>query len=133
MADGLAVVVSRFGQAETMQRLVAGIGARGMQVFARIDHAAAAQEVGMELEPTELVVFGDPRAGTILMQKRQSVGIDLPLKFLVTTEQDGQTRVSYNLPAWVAERHGVASEAAPLLAKMTGALAALAAEAAGAE
>ena len=79
-ADGLIARVSKFGPKETMDRLAAAVTTRGISIMARIDHAAAAAAVGMELRPTELLIFGNPRAGTALMQAVQTVGIDLPLK-----------------------------------------------------
>jgi uncharacterized protein (DUF302 family) len=80
---GLTSIRSRFGTKETMDRLEAEIRAHGMTVFARIDHATGAAEAGLELRPTELIVFGNARGGTPLMQSVQTVGIDLPLKALV--------------------------------------------------
>ena len=77
---GLITLTSRHGPKDTMDRLVAALEGRGMSVFARIDHAAAAHAAGLELRPTEVLVFGNPRAGTLLMQAAQTIGIDLPLK-----------------------------------------------------
>ena len=82
-ADGLIKVQSSHGPADTMERLVAEIGAKGLTVFARINHAAGAEEVGLALRPTELVIFGNAKGGTPLMQANQEIGIDLPLKALV--------------------------------------------------
>ncbi|MDQ1741517.1 MAG: hypothetical protein QOE53_3169, partial [Pseudonocardiales bacterium] len=86
-----------------MDRLQAEIRAKGMTVFARIDHAAGATEVGLTLAPTELIIFGNARGGTPLMQSVQTVGIDLPLKALVWEDADGNTWLSYNEPEWIAE------------------------------
>jgi uncharacterized protein (DUF302 family) len=80
---GLTSTQSRFGPKETMDRLETEIQARGLNVFARIDHAAGAAEIGLTLTPTELIIFGNARGGTPLMQSAQTVGIDLPLKILV--------------------------------------------------
>lgn len=110
--DGLVSVVSRFSASETTQRLVAALPARNMTVFARVDHAAAAAAVGMSLRPTDLVIFGNPKGGTILMQDQQQAGIDLPLKALVWEDAAGKVWVSYNDPAWIARRHGVSKTAA---------------------
>ena len=82
-ADGLVTLPSSFGPKETMDRLEAAIKAKGMTVFARIDHAAGAAAAGLALRPTELLIFGNARAGTPLMQADQTIGIDLPLKALV--------------------------------------------------
>src|SRR5438045_3096075 len=89
-----------------MDRLQAEVRARGMTVFARIDHAAGAAEVGLTLRPTELIIFGNARGGTPLMESVQTVGIDLPLKALVWEDASGKTWLSYNEPGWIAQRHG---------------------------
>ena len=90
-----------------MGRLVAEITAQGIKIFARINHAAEAEEAGLTLQPTELIIFGNPRGGTPLMQANQTIGIDLPLKALVWQDASGKTWLSYNKPEWLAERHGV--------------------------
>ena len=82
-ADGLIACDNKFGPKETADRLAPAVTTRGISIMARIDHAAAATAIGMELRPTELLIFGNPRAGTPLMQALQTVGIDLPLKALV--------------------------------------------------
>src|SRR5215471_14033784 len=103
--EGLKTLQSRFDSKETITRLEAEIKAHGMGVFARIDHAALAAEAGLMLRPTEVILFGNPRGGTPLMQANQTVGIDLPLKVLVWQDALGTTWLSWNEPAWVAERH----------------------------
>jgi uncharacterized protein (DUF302 family) len=108
-----------------MDRLEAEIRAQGMTVFARIDHAAGAAQVGLTLAPTELIIFGNARGGTPLMQSAQTVGIDLPLKALVWEDASGTTWLSYNEPSWIAHRHGVAN-AEPVVSKMSAALSAMA-------
>ena len=107
--EGLTDIRSHFGPKETMDRLEAEIRNKGMEVFARIDHAAAAAGVGLTLRPTELIIFGNARGGTPLMQSAQTVGIDLPLKALVWQDAAVKTWISYNQPAWIAQRHGVAN------------------------
>jgi uncharacterized protein (DUF302 family) len=107
--EGLTTIRSRFGPKETMDRLQAEIRAKGMTVFARIDHAAGAAEVGLTLRPTELIIFGNARGGTPLMESMQTVGIDLPLKALVWEDAGGETWLSYNEPSWIAQRHNVAN------------------------
>jgi uncharacterized protein (DUF302 family) len=107
--EGLVTVGSRFSAAETMQRLVAALPAQHMSVFARIDHAANAVTAGMTLRPTEVVLFGNPKGGTLLMQEQQRVGLDLPLKALVWEDAGGKVFVTYNDPAWIARRHGIGS------------------------
>jgi uncharacterized protein (DUF302 family) len=122
--DGLTTIRSRFGPKETMDRLQAEIRAKGMTVFARIDHAAGAAEVGLTLRPTELIIFGNARGGTPLMESMQTVGIDLPLKALVWEDAGGETWLSYNEPSWIAQRHNVAN-AEPVVSKMAAALSAI--------
>jgi uncharacterized protein (DUF302 family) len=104
-----------------MNRLEAEARARGMTVFARINHAALAKEAGLALRPTEVILFGNPRGGTPLMQANQTIGIDLPLKALVWQDATGKTWLSYNEPAWLAKRHNIA-EAEPAVAAMSLAL-----------
>jgi uncharacterized protein (DUF302 family) len=103
---GLITHPSQFGPAETMDRLAAAVAERGMAVLARIDHAAAAAKVGMQLLPTQVLIFGNPRAGTPLMEVAQTMGIDLPLRALVWQDEAGATWLGYNDPAWLGERHG---------------------------
>ncbi len=123
--EGLTSIRSTFGPKETMDRLEAEIRAHGMNVFDRIDHAAGAAEAGVELRPTELIIFGNARGGTPLMQSVQTVGIDLPLKALVWEDASGTTWLSYSEPSWIAHRHGVAN-AEPVVSKMSAVLSAMA-------
>jgi uncharacterized protein (DUF302 family) len=106
-ADGLITIESRFGPEETMNRFEAEVRARGMTVFAHIDHAAGAAAVGLPLRPTELLIFGNAKTGTPLVQSTQMLGIDLPLKALVWQDASGITWLSYNDPAFLARRHGL--------------------------
>ena len=128
--EGLTSIRSRFGPKETMNRLEAEIRAHGMKVFERIDHAAGAAEVGLTLPPTELIIFGNARGGTPLMQSVQTVGIDLPLKALVWEDTAGTTWLSYNEPAWIAQRHGVGANAEPIVNSMAATLSAMSRKAA---
>jgi uncharacterized protein (DUF302 family) len=130
--DGLTICPSQHGPKETMDRLVAAVTGRGMAILARIDHAGAAANVGMELRPTEVVLFGNPRGGTPLMQAVQTMGIDLPLKALVWQDETGKTWLGYNDPTWLAQRHGALVGTERPLGAMTDALAAVAKEATGA-
>ena|SRR5947208_3242676 len=127
--EGLTSIRSRFSPKETMDRLEAEVRAKGMTVFARIDHAAGAAEVGLTLRPTELIIFGNARGGTPLMQSVQTVGIDLPLKALVWEDASGKTWLSYNEPRWIAQRHSVAN-AEQVVTKMAAALSAISKKAA---
>jgi uncharacterized protein (DUF302 family) len=125
--DGLISLASNHPVRETMDRLEAVLREKGITIFARIDHAAGATAVDMPLRPTELVIFGNPRAGTPLMQARQSIGIDLPLKMLGWQDGAGKVWLVYNDPAWLARRHGLGGEAAAAVAGLAKALAMLAA------
>ena len=104
-AEGLTTIKSHFGPKDTMNRLEAEVKVRGLTVFAHIDHAAGAVAVGLPLRPTDLLIFGNAKGGTPLMQSAQTIGIDLPLKVLVWQDAEGSTWLSYNDPAWLARRH----------------------------
>jgi uncharacterized protein (DUF302 family) len=127
--DGLITLRSTFDPKETMTRLEAEISARGMTVFAHIDHAAGAAAAGMTLRPTDLLIFGAAKGGTPLMQAVQTVGIDLPLKALVWQDEAGATFLSYNDPAFLTHRHGLGESAKPVVDAMSGALKAIATKA----
>jgi uncharacterized protein (DUF302 family) len=124
-ADGLTTLKSSHGPKETMDRLVAELQAKGLTIFARVDHAAGAKEAGLELRPTELVIFGNAKGGTPLMQANQAIGIDLPLKALVWQDASGDIWLSYNDPAWLAQRHEVGSEVEAPVKAMTAMLGAV--------
>ena len=124
--DGLTTLQSSYGPKDTMDRLEAAVKARGMAVFARFDHAAGASNAGLSLRPTELLIFGNAKGGTPLMQSVQTIGIDLPLKALVWQDASGNTWVSYNDPGWLAKRHGLGHEADAAVNAMSGALKAVA-------
>ena len=128
-ADGLITIKSAFGPEETMKRLEAEVRAKGMTVFAHVDHAAGAAAVGLPLRPTVLLIFGNAKGGTPLMQSAQTIGIDLPLKALVWQDASDATWLSYNDPAWLTHRHGVGEEAKPVVNALTAALNALATKA----
>ena len=125
-ADGLITIKSSFGPEETMNRFESEVRAKGMTVFAHIDHAAGAAAVGLSLRPTDLLVFGNAKGGTPLMQSVQTIGIDLPLKALVWQDASGSTWLSYNDPAWLAQRHRLGSETAAAVGMMAKALDAVA-------
>ncbi len=123
-AEGMVSVTSTRSALDTMNRLEAMAKDRGLNVFARIDHAAGAAKVGKTLRSTELLIFGNPQGGTPLMECVQTAGIDLPLKALVWTDAAGQVMLSYNDPAYLAKRHGAAS--CPAVEGLTKALSGLA-------
>lgn len=105
--DGLVELKSPRSAPETMDRVEAIARERGLTIFARVDHAAGAASVGQSLRPTELIVFGNARGGTPLMECAQTMGIDLPLKILVWQDGSGQVWLGYNDPSHLARRHGV--------------------------
>ncbi|HUC51819.1 MAG TPA: DUF302 domain-containing protein [Xanthobacteraceae bacterium] len=124
--NGLTTLPSIHSAKETMNRLEADVKAKGLTVFARIDHAAGAKEAGMPLRPTELLIFGNAKGGTPLMQALQTTGIDLPLKALVYEDAAGKVWLSYNEPAWIAARHGNAASVSEVTGRLAAVLAALA-------
>jgi len=105
--------------AETLDRLEAGLTQRGIAVFARIDFSADATRAGLQMRPEQLLIFGNPRAGTPLMQQRPAVGLDLPLKALAWEDEQGLTWIAYNDPQYLLQRYGLPSHlSAPLAAAL---------------
>jgi uncharacterized protein (DUF302 family) len=127
--NGLITLASQHAVKATIDRLETAAKAKGLTIFARVDHAAGATSVGMPLRPTELLIFGNARGGTPLMQLAQTIGIDLPLKALAWEDAAGKTWLSYNDPAWLAARHGLAEQGATVVKTLGNVLAALAQEA----
>ena len=103
--------------AEALERLLGVLSSRGVKVFAVIDHSGEAARVGEHLADTKLVVFGNPSAGTALMQTSPLVALDLPLKILIW-ERDHRAFVSYNEPSYLAERYELPSEQASVLSSV---------------
>jgi uncharacterized protein (DUF302 family) len=108
--NGLVQVASKYSVEETLRRLEAAFASKGLQVFAVVDHSGEADEVGLEMRPTKVVIFGSPKAGTPLMVASPSLAIDLPLKALVAEDAGGKASVTYNSPEYLKERHGVPEE-----------------------
>jgi uncharacterized protein (DUF302 family) len=104
---GLVSKHSRYSVPETVARLVTVLQSKGMTVFARIDHAAEAEKVGLKMRPAQLLIFGNPKGGTPLMVAAPTVAIDLPLKALAWEDGDGKIWLSYNVAAYLKERHGI--------------------------
>jgi len=129
--DGLVTVPSTHDVKETIDRLENDMKSKGMTIFARIDHAAGAKAVGLSLRPTQLLIFGNAKAGTPLMQAHQTLGIDLPLKALAWEDAAGKVWLSYNDPGWLAGRHGDQSNGGEAAKQMTVALATAVNRAAG--
>ena len=108
--DRLVRVVSHSSVDQTLRRLEAAFSAKGLQVFAVIDHAGEAAKVGLTMKPTKVLIFGSPKAGTPLMVAAPSLAIDLPLKALVAEDGNGKVSVTYNDPDYLQQRHGVPQE-----------------------
>ena len=128
--EGMIDVASNHSVSETADRLESILAGKGMNVFARIDHAAGAKKAGKSLPPTELLIFGNPKVGTPLMQCGRSIAIDLPQKALIWEDEAGKVWISYNDPAYLKLRHGtkgcdaVFDKVAGALGKFTAAAAA---------
>jgi uncharacterized protein (DUF302 family) len=129
--DGLVTLRSAHSVPETIDRLVSTVTSRGLTVFARIDHAANATQVGMELRPTQLLIFGNPTGGTPLMQDRQTAGIDLPVKALAWEDATGAVWLTHDDPRWLARRHGLGAASAEAVAALEAGMSALTRAAAG--
>lgn len=106
-ADGVIRIKSMHSVAETLNRLESALKNRGMTIFKRVSHSDGAAKVGLELRPTELLIFGNPKVGTPLMQCQQLVALDLPQKALVYEDEKGQVWYAYNDPEYIAYRHNV--------------------------
>jgi uncharacterized protein (DUF302 family) len=131
MPDGLTTLRSQYDAAETVRRLRAAVQQAGLTIFADIDHRQNALDAGLELRPTRLIIFGNGKGGTPLMQLNQTAGLDLPLKALVWEDEGGAAWLSYNELAWVAGRHGLGAGADPVVAALSAGLQKLAAAATG--
>ena len=108
--NGLVQVASHYSVDDTVQRLQAAFAAKGLQVFALVDHSGEAEKVGLQMRPTKVLIFGSPKAGTPLMVAAPSLAIDLPLRALVAEDVAGKVSVTYNDPEFLRERHGGAAE-----------------------
>lgn len=107
-AEGLVAVKSSMSAKATADKFEEIVKQRGLNVLARVDHAAGAAKIGKSLRPTELIIFGSPQAGTPFMECSQTVGIDLPLKALVWEDSSSQVWIGYNDPMFLANRHEAA-------------------------
>jgi uncharacterized protein (DUF302 family) len=129
--DDLVTLPSAHSAAETIERLKSLLSQKRIEVFADVDHAAGARQVGLALRPTRVLIFGNPQAGTPLMQSRQTIGLDLPLRVLVWEDESGKVWLTYHRPEFLARRHQVQGRDEAVAALGTG-LAALARAPAGA-
>lgn len=130
-AEDFQTIKSKYSVKETIDRLAATLEKKGIRVMARVDHAAGAKSAGLDLKPTQLLIFGNPKLGTPLMQTSRMIALDLPMKVLAWEDQKGEVHVAYTAPAALAKRHGVADRD-EIIGKMTKALTNLTAAAAGA-
>ncbi|MBI1256334.1 MAG: DUF302 domain-containing protein [Chloroflexi bacterium] len=108
--QGIINLPSPFSVAETLDRLEALLKSKGVKVFARIDQRAEAQQAGLDMKPTQLLLFGNPQAGTPLMKAAPSIALDLPLKALAWESDAGQVWLSYNSFAYLQQRHGLSDD-----------------------
>ena len=131
-ADSMVTIKSAHSVSKTADRLESVLLAKGMTVFTRINHAEGAKKVGKELRPTELVIFGNPKVGTPLMQCAQSVAIDLPQKALIWEDESGSVWLAYNDPDYLAKRHSIKG-CEKVITTIKGALGKFAAKATAAE
>jgi uncharacterized protein (DUF302 family) len=114
-SDGISSRLSSRPVSETLDRLEAVLRARGVTIFGRIDHSGEAKKVGLSLRPTQVLIFGNPKGGTGVMQAAPTSAIDLPLKALAWQDDDGQVWLSYNDPTYLARRFGLTdAQVAPL-------------------
>ena len=116
MDTGIICIASRHSVAETLQRLESLLTQRGVMIFARIDFSGDAARAGLTLRPEQMLIFGNPRAGTPLMQSVPAAGLDLPLKALVWEDAEGHTQIAYNDPQYIIRRHGLDAALAANLA-----------------
>jgi uncharacterized protein (DUF302 family) len=108
MADnGIVNKLSNHSVDETTERLKTILHAKGVTLFALVDHSGEAKKAGMKMPPTKLLIFGNPKAGTALMLAAPSSAIDLPLKILVWEDANRKVWISYNTPAYLKQRHGL--------------------------
>jgi len=108
--NGIVNVLSNHSVDQTVERFKGILEAKGVTLFALVDHSGEAEKVGMKMPPTKLLIFGNPKGGTPVMLAAPSIAIDLPLKALVWEDADGKAWVSYNSATYLQERHGVPQE-----------------------
>jgi len=125
--DGLVVQKSPYSVSESLDRMSALLEKKGIKVIARVPHTQAADKVGIQMDEVELLIFGNPKLGSPLMQSQVTTAIDLPMKMIAWKDADGQVWIGYNDPAWIAKRHGITDRDA-VISKMSGALKGLSAK-----
>lgn len=120
-ADGVINKISTHSVKDTLDKLETIVTSKGFTVVARVDHAKAAEMAGLNLNPTEVLIFGNPKVGTALMNSNQAIGLDLPIKVLVWQDDKGIVTIAYNDPSWMVSRYGI-DDRDEVVKKMTGAL-----------
>ena len=108
--NGIISIASNHSVDQTVENLKGILQAKGVMLFALVDHSGEAEKVGLKMPPTKLVIFGSPKAGTPLMLAAPSIAIDLPLKILIREDGEGKVWVSYNSAAFLQQRHGFPKE-----------------------
>jgi uncharacterized protein (DUF302 family) len=108
--NGIIHLKSPYSVPETIKRLESVLSAKNLTVFARVDHSGEAEKVGLTMRPTQLIIFGSPKAGTPLMVASPTLAIDLPLKALVWEDAEGKVWLSYNSPDYLTRRHEIPAE-----------------------
>jgi uncharacterized protein (DUF302 family) len=120
MATGIVDVPSRYSVPDTLARLQSILKEKGITIFALIDHSGGAEKAGLQMRPTQVLIFGSPKAGTPLMVAAPRLAIDLPLKALAWQDEQGQVWLSYNSPEYLRERHGFPEELVKNIAGIAG-------------
>ena len=110
LENGIVTIPSHQSVDQSVQKLEGILQAKGIKLFALVDHSGEAQKAGMQMRPTKLLIFGNPKAGTPLMIASPSIAIDLPLKALVWEDGDGKVWISYNSPSYLQARHDLPAE-----------------------
>ena len=121
LANGMVTMKSNYGVKKTVKKLKKVLTKKGMTIFEHVNHSAGAKKVGKKLRPTEVLIFGNPKAGTPLMQCAPSVAIDLPQKMLVWQDKEGNVWLAYNDPQYLVQRHSITG-CEKVIEKITGAL-----------
>jgi len=108
--NGMQHLSSPYSVPETLRRVESLLQEKGLAIFCRVDHSGEAEKAGLKMHPTQLILFGSPKAGTPVMVASPTIAIDLPLKALVWEDAGGKVWVSYNSPEYLQQRHNVPSE-----------------------
>lgn len=129
--NGMVSIKSKFGVTHTADRLIGVVKKKGLKVFAHIKHSEGAKKAGVDIRPTELVIFGNPKLGSPMIKCAPTLAIDLPQKMLIWQDENEQTWMTYNNPVYIADRHELAADCRANLNKIAGALAKFTAIASG--